>query len=322
MIILEVTLGPNKGLVLEEFSDANGKATFRYTSKVTGTDELVAQVPSWVESIDNALIASLPARVTWTGGPDLVIELFIPPVIKTEGGRPVSITEITGNHGNTTAGHSITRYYISTDPIIDPYDDRPIGERAIPSLEPWTSSIGSLKVLLPDDLPAGTYYVGACADADQAVIELDEQNNCVVNQLAIALEPVQNQPPDCTQARPSSDILWPPNHKLVSITILGVSDPDGDQIAITITKITQDEPVNGLGDGDTIPDGFVIGTSEAKVRAERSGIGNGRVYVISFIAEDSKGGTCTGKVQVGVPHDQGKSKIPIDDGQVYDSTLP
>ncbi len=55
------------------------------------------------------------------------------------------------------------------------------------------------------------------------------------------------------------------------------------------------------------------------MRAERAGSGNGRVYVISFRAEDGQGGTCTGSVKVTVPHDKGKGEA-VDDGQGYDST--
>jgi hypothetical protein len=264
------------------------------------------------------------AEVTWSGGPDLTIPLFVPPIIKSAGGRPIFITEITKNTGTIAAGPSVTRYFISANPVIQPDVDRPLGERMIPALEPGQSSqVTELKLLIPNDIPAGTYYCGACADADDTVVELDEGNNCVNNEVAIVVPVASpNQPPDCTKAQPSVDLLWPPNHKLVTISILGVTDSDGDPVSITVTGITQDEPVNGLGDGDTSPDGFGIGTAQAQIRAERSGTGNGRVYAITFTADDGKGGVCTGRVTVGVPHDQGKGKIPIDDGQHYDSTQP
>jgi hypothetical protein len=59
----------------------------------------------------------------------------------------------------------------------------------------------------------------------------------------------------------------------------------------------------------------------AQVRSERSGLGNGRVYEISFIASDGMGGECQGSVTVCVPHDQsGKDCECIDDGQIYDAT--
>jgi hypothetical protein len=322
-VILKVTSGPNMGLFLEERTDENGKATFSYTSKIIGTDDLIAEIP---EVPDGAVGAtSLPVQVTWTGGPDLVINFFAPPLIKSEGGKPIFITEITANSGSTDASPSITRYFLSEDEIIDPNQDYPIGEREIPSSVPSEESDGGTQeFILPDDITAGTYHLGACADADNLVVELNEDNNCIVNQLQliVALEPPSNQPPDCTKAVPSIDTLWPPNHKLVTISINGVTDPEADPIAITITRITQDEPVNGLGDGDTSPDGFGVGTSQTQIRAERSGTGNGRVYTISFTATDGKGGTCSGQVKVGVPHDQGKGATPIDDGQNYDSTLP
>jgi hypothetical protein len=138
-------------------------------------------------------------------------------------------------------------------------------------------------------------------------------------------EGVCNRDPNCSDAIPSVAEVWPPNHKWVEIEILDVNDPDGDEVSITITGITQDEPVFGKGSGRTGPDGDGIGTSIARVRAERSGKGNGRVYEISFDAEDGMGGMCSGTVSVCVPHDQSPSdgepgQQCIDDGQLYDST--
>jgi len=137
-------------------------------------------------------------------------------------------------------------------------------------------------------------------------------------------EPLVNTPPDCSVAVPSVDVIWPPNHKFVRIDILGVTDPDGDPVAITIDGIFQDEPVDTFGDGNFTPDGLGIGTSTAQVRAERAGAkkvpGNGRVYHIFFTADDGLGGTCTDEVLVGVPHDV--NDTPIDDGALFDSTIP
>ena len=64
-----------------------------------------------------------------------------------------------------------------------------------------------------------------------------------------------------------------------------------------------------------------VGTDTASLRAESSGTsGNGRVYEISFAAEDGMGGICSAAVKVYVPHDQGTGDAPIDDGQNYDAT--
>lgn len=111
------------------------------------------------------------------------------------------------------------------------------------------------------------------------------------------------------------------------VTILGVADPEDEDIAITITAVTQDEPVDGLGDGDTAPDAVLQGDT-VLIRAERaggangngSGNGSGRVYVIHFQADDGVGGVCSGTVRVCVPHS--KKAACADDGQGFDSLAP
>ncbi len=145
----------------------------------------------------------------------------------------------------------------------------------------------------------------------------------VVNRLAEEVVVVgdgpANQTPDCSTAVPSTYSIWPPNHKMVDVDILGITDPDGDTTTVTVAGITQDEPVNGTGDGSTSPDGAGVGSQTPSVRAERSGGGNGRVYEIAFTASDGNGGECSGSVNVSVPHS--KNGAAVDDGQVYDSTV-
>ena len=56
-----------------------------------------------------------------------------------------------------------------------------------------------------------------------------------------------------------------------------MADPEDHGVTVTVTGVTQDEPINGSGDGDTSPDAVLQGGA-ALVRAERSGNGTGRVY--------------------------------------------
>jgi hypothetical protein len=127
-------------------------------------------------------------------------------------------------------------------------------------------------------------------------------------------------PPTCSAAQANPAALWSPNHQFVPIAITGVTDPNGLAVKITVTGVTQDEPVNAKGDGNTSPDA-VIQAGAASVRAERSGNGNGRVYQLSFKADNGQGGVCTSTVKVSVPHSMGKGATAIDDGQAYDSTV-
>ncbi len=132
-----------------------------------------------------------------------------------------------------------------------------------------------------------------------------------------------NRPPECSTAYPSVDMLWPPNHRFWDIEVLGVTDPDGDPVTITIDSIWQDELVDERGDGTFAPDGDGVGTSTAQVRAERSGRGDGRFYHITFTADDGKGGTCGGPdhvIKVIVAHDR-RRRPPVDGGPLFDSTI-
>ena len=131
--------------------------------------------------------------------------------------------------------------------------------------------------------------------------------------------------PQCPKATASPQVIWPPNHKFEEITI---SVPNATQDQIRIYKITQDEPVEGLGDGDFGPDGFISDDKQtAFVRAERSGLGDGRVYRIAFDVFDGDVKKCSFAVYVGVPHDMGPpnrdtgGRVPRDSGQAYNSRV-
>jgi len=136
---------------------------------------------------------------------------------------------------------------------------------------------------------------------------------------------ITNRQPVCSAATVSPALLWPPNHKLVPFTIGNVVDPDGDRVTVVITSITQDQPIDGLGDGHTPQfDATGVGTSSGAVRAERTGLlrvpEDGRLYQVNFTASDPLGASCTGSVFLGVPHDQGQHDLPADNACRWDST--
>ena len=129
-----------------------------------------------------------------------------------------------------------------------------------------------------------------------------------------------NDPPNCSNVRGDLRTLWPPNHRLRLVTLSGATDGDGDAVTITVGAVTQDEPVNGLGDGDTAPDAVLgAGPSQVSLRAERSGTGDGRVYAVAYSVTDTAGSRCAGVFTVGVPHDQGAGATAVDSGQTVSS---
>jgi hypothetical protein len=183
-----------------------------------------------------------------------------------------------------------------------------------------TAQDGTTSGPIPVDGNAGATYFGFYATAPDTIasITVSSTVDFAVGEFGIAA----NSPPDCSGVTASPDTLWPPNHKLQNITLSGLTDPDGDPTTLAITGVTQDEPINGLGDGDKSPDAVAGATSsQVMLRAERSGLGDGRVYEISFTGTDSFGATCSGTVTVSVPHSQNGDPA-VDSGQLYDSFGP
>ncbi len=109
-------------------------------------------------------------------------------------------------------------------------------------------------------------------------------------------------PPVITNASPSICLLSPANHKMRDVVInYSSSDNCGGTVSSVLT-VTSDEPMYGTGDGDTGPDWEVINNQSVKLRAERSGSGDGRVYTITITATDAAGNTSTSSVEVRVTH--------------------
>src|SRR6266850_631478 len=111
-----------------------------------------------------------------------------------------------------------------------------------------------------------------------------------------------NSPPECSptlRVSLSPNALWSPNHKLVQITAtLEASDNCDANPAVTLESITSNELDNGAGDGDQPNDIQAVGGGPIPfgtyvrsflLRAERSGMGTGRVYTVNYMVRDASG---------------------------------
>jgi len=107
----------------------------------------------------------------------------------------------------------------------------------------------------------------------------------------------------------SPNSLWAPNHKWATITAdIFVEDLCDDNPVVRLVSIESNEPPNATGDGNTEPDyqGAEFGTDdrEFQLRAERRGNRTGRIYTITYEAEDLSGNTTVTHAYVTVAHDQ------------------
>ena len=117
---------------------------------------------------------------------------------------------------------------------------------------------------------------------------------------------VDTIPPVIQSAGAQPNVLWPPNHRMVTVTVSArVTDQCGPT-AWKIIEVTSNESAGMIGSGNTTPDWVVTGDHTVSLRAERSGTGSGRVYSITIQARDVSGNLSDPEVvTVRVPKSQG-----------------
>lgn len=109
----------------------------------------------------------------------------------------------------------------------------------------------------------------------------------------VTVDVVDTTPPELTLTV-TPDTLWPPNHRMKTIKVTAeIIDVCDAEAAVNLLSITSNEADNGFGDGDAPDDvqGAELGTDdrEFQLRSERSGLGDGRAYVITYGATDAGG---------------------------------
>jgi hypothetical protein len=178
-----------------------------------------------------------------------------------------------------------------------------------PDGEPWTI----------EESPEGPFGLGATEVSLIITDPLGETDVCS------ATVTVVDETPSVVEVADMIEI-WPPNHKYRTFTLADcvakVTDNCVQSIdpnaSGSIVSIHSDEPeeVKGNSDGKTFDDIVIVNNSKFKVRSERQGKGNGRVYGVNFVVTDEAGNKTESTCFIGVPHDQ-SGNPPFNDGPAY-----
>ena len=153
-----------------------------------------------------------------------------------------------------------------------------------------------------DQSPPGPYSLG---DTDVTLTVTDDKGATDTCDATVTV--VDEEKPVITSVSANPNKLWPPNHKMVTVNV-AVDATDNCDSACQVISVESNEPVNGLGNGNTSPDWLITGDLTVKLRAERSGGGTSRIYTITVECIDNSGNSANETVEVTVPHDNGKMK--------------
>ncbi|UCG53097.1 MAG: T9SS type A sorting domain-containing protein [Candidatus Latescibacterota bacterium] len=227
----------------------------------------------------------------------------------------LSVTDLDGNTSNTCT----VRFYdvncvCDTDaPVVtcpDPITVECTDDCGTPATDPQlTAWWSSLSITDCDANPNVSHDAPSCFPLGTTTVTwtvTDANGN--ESQCSADVTVEDTTPPEIT-VELNRDCLWPPNHKMADIyamvTVTGECCPDP---TFVLTSVTSNEPDNGPADGNTVDDiqDAEIGTPDThiRLRSERSGQGDGRIYTIVYAAEDCSGNITEATVEVRVPHNR------------------
>ncbi|MFO7610749.1 MAG: hypothetical protein R6X35_16435 [Candidatus Krumholzibacteriia bacterium] len=276
-VVFTVIAGPNAGGPFAAVTDSAGHAVLAYRGDGgSGTDTVVADAlhPG------TGLALSDTVTVAWRN---------LPPVCDT-GGPYAAVVEsdtvrimLDGSASSDADGDSVTFA--------------------------WSLDCGGATL---DDMTSATPTVtltGACLCTGTLTVRLEVGDGFAVSTCETVIVLEDRRPP-VIETRTEPLLLWPPNHKLATYTpdmfLVRAEDACGrpiDQSGVEVLEVRSDEPDDANGDGRTVGDITILCPDTVRLRAERMGGGDGRVYTILYRLTGDNGQTVDFEGTVIVPHD-------------------
>ncbi len=241
-------------------SDTGSVAVTIPASTATGTYYLFARADGG-EAVAETNETNNTLSRTIRMGPDLVVSSLAAPAA-TGAGESILLTDTTRNAGGGGAAASVTRFYLSSNPTFEAADVL-LGQRTAAGLAPAASDSGSLTVTIPAGTAAGSYWIIAKADGDDALAETQESNNTLTRTLQVGAD----------------------------LAIAGFAVPRASDagLAITLTETTRNQGAGAAGASTTT---FYLSTNST-LDASDVALGSRAVAALAPGASDSGSTTVT-----------------------------
>ncbi|MEA3501183.1 MAG: ExeM/NucH family extracellular endonuclease, partial [Actinomycetota bacterium] len=137
------------------------------------------------------------------------------------------------------------------------------------------------------------------------IFEEDAYRSSDHDPVIVGLDLCEEIAPEFVELTATPSVLWPANHKYVRVTTTVVVDDNFDpDPTVELISVESNEPDNGRSDGNTINDIVIVDDFTFMLRAERSGLGEGRTYTITYKVTDDCGNEAIDTVEVFVPHNR------------------
>ena len=142
-----------------------------------------------VETNESNNCVASPTAVVTVARPDLVESTVSNPPASRARGTTFQVTDTVQNLGALPSGSTNTRYYLSLDAVKGSGDTAVTGSRSVPAVAAGGSHSGTVTVTIPSATPLNTYFLLACADNGNTVVETDETNNCKASSTMLTVTP-------------------------------------------------------------------------------------------------------------------------------------
>ena len=269
-------------------------------------------------------VLALPANITAeaTGPSGAAVSYSATATDLVDGSDPVTCDHVSGStfplgstivqctatdaHNNTAHGSFTVTVRDTTPPVLSlPADIT--AEATAPSGAPVNYTATASDIVDGSDPVNCDHVSGSTFPLGTTTVQCtaaDTHNNTAHGSFTVTVR--DTTPPAIVSITANPSSLWPPDHKAVAVTVTVIaSDLVDPNPTSHIISVSSNQPVNGIGDGNTTTDWTVTGPLTLNLLAERTG-GSDRVYTITIEMTDFSGNAAHGTVTVTVGQSRGR----------------